>query len=88
MHQKKEKMKATTYEESFVLRTPKLQMAGWTDGKNDSVSVLKLYHVICDLQSWNFKMLMNYFSAENYSLHGTFILFLLPWFIVLRVTST
>lgn len=51
MHQKKEKMKATTYEESFVLRTPKLQMAGWTDGKNDSVSVLKLYHVICDLQS-------------------------------------
>ena len=51
MHQKKEKMKATTYEESFVLRTPKLQMAGWIHGKNDSVSVLKLYHVICDLQS-------------------------------------
>ena len=53
-------------------------MAGWTDGKNDSMSVSKLYQVCSCLQSWNLKILKNFSSAENNSLHGTFITIMEP----------
>ena len=48
-------------------------MAGRTDGKNNSMSVSKLYQVCSCLQSWNLKILKNVSSAENNSLHETFI---------------
>ena len=42
----------------------KLQMAGWTNEQNNSVSVLKLCQV-CTSQSWNLKTLMNFSLPEK-----------------------
>ena len=52
----------------------------WLDGPMEKTiqSVSKLYQVCSCLQSWNLKILKNFSSAENNSLHGTFIPIPLP----------